>query len=63
MRKDAFSMKHKDQNRYKLAPNVMFENAKLPPNDLFVHILAPFLGAPNVVSAPFNIFAPQNKRQ
>jgi hypothetical protein len=41
----------------------MFENAKLRPNRLFVHILAPLLGAPNVVSEPFNIFAPQNKRQ
>jgi hypothetical protein len=47
----------------KLAPNVMFENAKLRPNGLFVHILAPLLGAPNVGSAPFNILSRQNKRQ
>jgi hypothetical protein len=41
----------------------MFENAKLRPNGLFVHILAPLLGAPNVGSAPSNIFAPQNKQK
>jgi len=47
-------------------PNTFLNHIYAPspnPNGSVKHVSAPFYGKVNVVSAPFNIFARQNKRQ